>query len=243
LDKFVEDVFRSAGELVVKLFNPYNKHPGFGAKKMYYCRALGVNYAYYQFGQGRTTRKSFVKYCLNHSSDIAADNYMWVYVVASLLADETLSSALSRRLTAVELCCDEKRGKKRRREEGKYSHLEDDEKAAAPAAAAAEDDEGKVTHVALKKIGHNPSAGNRETVNVAVFTDAEKRAVNKRFKASDAAAKQTHITDSANRIAAALHAKHVSKKVSVQRMEKLGVPRDIAKVVKARLVILQPQQQ
>jgi hypothetical protein len=39
LDKFIEDIFRDAGDLVVKLFNPYNIHPGLGAKKMYYCRA------------------------------------------------------------------------------------------------------------------------------------------------------------------------------------------------------------
>ena len=106
---------------------------------------------------------------------------------------------------------------------------------------AMEDDE--ITHVAMKKIGYNPSTGNRDTVDVAKYTNAEKRPLNKRFKPIDAAAKVTYMKNSANTIAAALNAKGVSKNESQKNIERLGVPRDIAKLVKAGLAILQPQQQ
>jgi len=78
-----------------------------------------------------------------------------VKVVASFLADnETLSSAVNRRLAAVELCCDEKRGQKRRREDEK----EEGKKAPAAAAAAQAPPvelaaEGRVKMIALPKTG------------------------------------------------------------------------------------------
>ena len=65
--------------------------------------------------------------------------------------------------------------------------------AAGPAPMHGDEDEEKVTHVAMKNVGY--TAGNRVTVNVAVFTDAERRQHNKWFKASEAAAKQTHTTN------------------------------------------------
>lgn len=107
--------------------------------------------------------------------------------------------------------------------------------AAGPASPVAD------THYALKKLGY--SAENRETVSVAVYTDAEQRTMKKRFKPGDAAARAAHITAVTNRIADELHKQEVSSDESAVQISRLGVPREIAKLVKARLAALQQQPQ